>query len=118
MPVLHRHRLEQQALYMDANLDTYCFLTSLCALMMLQPGMAMPGAAADPFSLDTMPGANIVSGTVLLEETIRVRKGYDYLESPSLNALCTSYFVSSCYFALELHDKAWYHLREATTLAP
>ncbi len=117
MPILHRQRLEQQALYMDANLDTYCFLTSLCAFMMFQPGMTMPGTSSDPYGLDSMPGANIISGTVLMEETIRVRKGYDYLESPTLNALCTSYFLSCCYFAMELHDKAWYHLREATTLA-
>lgn len=115
MPILHRQRLEQQAMYMDQNLDTYCLLSSLCAFMMLQPGMAMP--CGDPYGLDSMPGANIVSGTLLLEETLRVRKGYDYLDSPTLNSLCTSYFLFACYYGVELHDKAWYHLREATTLA-
>ena len=115
MPILQRQRLEQQAMYMDQNLDTYCLLTSLCAFMMLQPGMAMPGS--DPYGLDSMPGANIVSGTLLMEETVRVRKGYDYLDSPTLNSLCTSYFLFGCYYGLDLHDKAWFHLREATTLA-
>lgn len=115
MPILHRQRLEQQAMYMDQSLDTYCLLTSLCAFMMIQPGMGMPGG--DPYGLDSMPGANIVSGTLLMEETVRVRKAYDYLDSPTLNTLCTSYFLFGCYYGLDLHDKAWFHLREATTLA-
>ncbi|KAK5660175.1 hypothetical protein OQA88_13645 [Cercophora sp. LCS_1] len=114
MPILHRQRLEQQAHFMDQNLDTYCLLTSLCAFTLLQPGMTVPGT--DPFSFDAMPGTNIVTSTLLLEETLRVRKGYDYLASPSLNSLCTSYFLFGCHYALELHDKAWFHLREATTL--
>ncbi|KAK3359420.1 hypothetical protein B0T25DRAFT_97632 [Lasiosphaeria hispida] len=114
MPILHRQRLEQQALYMDQSLDTYCLLTSLCAFVLLQPGMSVPGA--DPFSLDAMPGANIVTSTLLMEETIRVRKGYDHMDSPSLNSFSTSYFLFGCFYALDMHDKAWFHLREATTL--
>lgn len=114
MPILHRQRLEQQTNFMEHTMDTYCLLTSLCAFMMLQPGMTLPGT--DPYSLDTMPGANIVSATVLLEETLRVRKSFDYLESSTLNTLCTSYFLFGCYYALDMHDKAWFHLREATTL--
>ncbi|KAK3685383.1 fungal-specific transcription factor domain-containing protein [Podospora appendiculata] len=115
MPILHRGRLEQQALYMDQSIDAYCLLTSLSAFMMLQPGMAMP--SGDPYGFD-MPGASsIVSSSLLLEETIRVRKGSDYLDSPSLNSLCTSYFLFGCYYGIDMHDKAWFHLREATTLA-
>lgn len=114
MPILQRQRLEQQAMYVDNNLDTYCLLTSLCAFVMLQPGMGIPGG--DPYGLDTMPGANIVSATLLTEETCRVRKAYEYLDSPSFNSLCTSYFLYCCYFGLDMHDRAWYHLREATTL--
>ncbi|KAL1872690.1 hypothetical protein Daus18300_004236 [Diaporthe australafricana] len=113
MPILSRQRLEQQAVYMDQNLDTYCLLASLSAFMMIQPGMAIPG---DPYGLDSMPGANIVSSTVLLEETIRVRKGFDYTENPTLNTLCTSYFLFACFYGLEMHEKAWFHLREAATM--
>lgn len=82
--------------------------------MMIQPGMPIPG---DPLGLDSMPGANLVSGTLLMEETLRVRKGYDHLEAPTLNSLVTSFFLFGCYFGLDLHNKAWFHLREATTLA-
>jgi hypothetical protein len=113
MPVLSRQRLEQQAVYMEQNLDTYCLLAALSALMMIQPGMSIPG---DPYGLDSMPGANIVSSTVLLEEAIRVRKGFDYTENPTLNTLCTSYFLFACFSGLEMHEKAWFHLREAATM--
>lgn len=82
--------------------------------MMIQPGMGIPG---DPLGLDSLPGANLVSGNLLLEETLRVRKSYDHLESPTMNSLVTSFFLFGCYFGLDLHNKAWFHLREATTLA-
>ncbi|TVY54862.1 putative sucrose utilization protein SUC1 [Lachnellula cervina] len=114
LPILHRGRLEQQAQYADQNVDTYCLLTSLCAFMMIQPGMAIPG---DPLGLDNLPGANLVSGNLLMEETLRVRKSYDHLEAPTLNSLATSFFLFGCYFGLDLHNKAWFHLREATTLS-
>ncbi|KAI1339073.1 hypothetical protein F5Y15DRAFT_384722 [Xylariaceae sp. FL0016] len=113
MPILNRQRLEQQAMFMDQNLDTYCLVTSMSAFMMFQPGIGLPGA--DPL-LEHMPGANIVSGTLLMEEAIRVRKGFEYLDNPTLNSLCTSYFLFCSYYALEMHEKAWYHLREATTM--
>lgn len=113
LPILHRGRLEQQAMYADQNVDTYCLLTSLCAFMMIQPGMGIPG---DPLGLDSLPGANLISGNLLMQETLRVRKSYDHLETPTLNSLVTSFFMFGCYFGLDLHDKAWFHLREATTL--
>ncbi|KAK3308284.1 uncharacterized protein B0T15DRAFT_104296 [Chaetomium strumarium] len=121
MPILDRQRLEQDAMFMDQNLDTYCLLTSLCSFVCLQPGMVMPGMGMsmnDPFNPDIMFGSsNIVTSTLLMEETIRVRKGYDYVASPSVNSLCTSYFLFAVHHGLEMHDRAWFHLREATTLA-
>ncbi|KAI9742818.1 MAG: hypothetical protein M1818_003547 [Claussenomyces sp. TS43310] len=114
MPILHKQRLEQQARFADRDVDTYCLLTSLCAFMLIQPGMVIPG---DPLGLDSMPGANLISGGLLLEETLRVRKSYDHLENPSSSSMVTSFFLFGCYFGLDLHNKAWFHLREATTLA-
>ncbi|KAL2191652.1 hypothetical protein L209DRAFT_769055 [Thermothelomyces heterothallicus CBS 203.75] len=117
IPILDRQRLEQDAMYMDQNLDTYCLLTSLCSFVCLQPGMVMPGAGVnDPFGQDSMFGANVVTSSLLMEETIRVRKGYDYVASPTVNTLCTSFFLFAVHHGLEMHDKAWFYLREATTL--
>lgn len=81
---------------------------------MIQPGMGIPG---DPLGLDNVPGANLLSGNLLMEETLRVRKSYDHLENPTLNSLVTSFFLFGCFYGLDLHNKAWFHLREATTLA-
>ncbi|KAL0932873.1 C6 zinc finger protein [Colletotrichum truncatum] len=114
MPILDRRQIDQQLPFMEQNRDTYCLLTSLCAFMMLQPGMSMP--TGDPYNLDVMPGATIVASQLLLEETLQVRKGYDYLDSTSFNTLATNFFVYGCYHGLELHDKAWYYLREASTV--
>ncbi|KAI5458507.1 C6 zinc finger domain-containing protein [Mariannaea sp. PMI_226] len=114
IPILDRYQIEQQMMYMEQNRDTYCLLTSLCAFMMLQPGMTMP--ANDPFNLDMNPGATIISSQLLLEECLRVRKGYDYQDSINLNVLATNFFIFACYYGMEMHDKAWYHLREATTM--
>lgn len=118
MPILHRQRFEAMIPYVEQNVETYCLVSSLCAFMMVQPNMPMPGVSAnDPFGLDTMPGANLMSGSVLLEETLRVRKAFDHLESPNMQTLATNYFLFGCYFAMELHNKAWFYLREASTLA-
>jgi len=114
LPILHRGRLEQQALYADQNVDTYCLLTSLCAFMMIQPGMGV--STNDPLGLDSF-GGGLLQGNMLLEETLRVRKSYDHLESPTQSSLVTSFFLFACYFGLDMHNKAWFHLREATTLA-
>ncbi|KAI0397000.1 hypothetical protein F5Y17DRAFT_28013 [Xylariaceae sp. FL0594] len=114
MPILNRQRLERECMFLDQDLDTYCLVSSLAAFMMFQPGMSLP--SGDPM-LEHMPGAHIASGTLLMEEAIRVRRGLEYLESPSLYTLCTSYFLFASHYALEMHEKAWFYLREATTLA-
>lgn len=113
-PILDRRQVEQQILYMEQNRDAYCLMTSMCAFVMLQPGMTMP--AGDPYNLDMVPGANIISSQLLLEETLRVRKGYEYLEQITVNALATNFFLFGCYYGQEAHEKAWYYLREATTM--
>jgi len=114
LPILDRWTVEQQILYMEQNRDAYCLMASLCAFVMLQPGMTMP--AGDPFQLDMMPGATIVSSQLLLEEALRVRKGYEYLDSITLNAMATNYFLFACNYGQEMHERAWYYLREATTM--
>lgn len=114
MPILNRQRLEQDAVFLDTTLDTYCLLSSLSAFMFLQPGMSMP--ASDPYGPDNIPGASIITATLLLEETLRVRKSCDNMLNPTLYSLATDYFLFACYDGLDFHDKAWYHLRNATTL--
>ena len=76
-PILHRRKLEEQARFANRDLDTYCLLASLCAFMMLQPGMPVRG---NLMGQDGLLGTNVMSGMMLTEETIQCRKGYDHLE--------------------------------------
>ncbi|KPM37831.1 hypothetical protein AK830_g8733 [Neonectria ditissima] len=114
LPILDRRQVEQQIMYMEQNRDAYCLMTSLCAFIMIQPGMTMP--ANDPYNLDMNPGATLISSQLLLEEALRVRKGYEYQDSINLDVLATNFFIFGCYYGMELHEKAWYYLREATTM--
>eukprot|EP00918_Siedleckia_nematoides_P097411 GHVU01213547.1.p1 GENE.GHVU01213547.1~~GHVU01213547.1.p1 ORF type:complete len:705 (+),score=56.85 GHVU01213547.1:92-2116(+) len=118
MPIVHRQRFESMLPYVEQNIETYCMVTSLCAFVLVQPDLPMSGASAsDPFGLDAMPGANMMKGHILMEEALRVRKAFDHLENTNLHTLTTNYFLFACYFSLELHNKAWFYLREASTLA-
>lgn len=56
-------------------------------------------------------------GQQLLYESIRVRKGYDYFESPSQLSIITSYLYYGCFLCLNKDKMAWTYLREASTQA-
>ncbi|KFH42459.1 sucrose utilization protein-like protein [Hapsidospora chrysogenum ATCC 11550] len=114
LPILDRQSIEQQILYMEQNRDAYCLMASLCAFIMLQPGMTIPGG--DLYNIDMLPGSNMVASQLLVEEALHVRKGYNYLSPITHNALATNYFLFACHHILEMHDQAWYYLREATTM--
>lgn len=115
MPILHRDRLHAKVMTeLGSSVEIFCLVGSLCAFMMLQTGMKHPGNfAMDPIAVKE----RCVAATALLEEVIRVRKGYEYIDNPSLDAVRTSFFLYGAYFNLDRHNTAWFHLREATTLA-
>jgi Fungal specific transcription factor domain len=119
MPILHRGRLQEKiAREMDQSIEVYCLITSLCAFMMIQPGMSLPGrplgARTDS---DDLVSGKFTTATTLLEEVLHLRKAIEYVDNPSLESVQTSLFLFACYFGLDKHNKAWFHLREATTLA-
>ncbi|KAL6856321.1 C6 zinc finger domain-containing protein [Trichoderma novae-zelandiae] len=113
-PILDRRLVEQQVLYMEQNRDAYCLMASMCAFVLLQPGMSLP--SGEPYNLELVPGANIIASQLLAEEAVRVRRGHDYLDQITLNALATNFFLFGCCYAQEMHEKAWFYLREATTM--
>lgn len=61
--------------------------------------------------------SNVGIGHVLLEESVRVRQGYDHRENPTHYSVLTSWFYSGCYFGLARENTAWTYLRDATTQA-
>lgn len=51
---------------------------------------------------------------ILLDEALRAQKTHDYIENPTVLNVMTSFFLFGCYFGLNKHNTAWFHLREAT----
>ncbi|KAL8825088.1 MAG: hypothetical protein Q9170_007933 [Blastenia crenularia] len=116
MPILHNEQIFRLIAEMDSSVEAYCMLCSFCAFMLIQPGIESKAG----YAMKNLKGSisnNTSLGRILLEGALRRRKRYDYIESPSVNAVITSFFVFGCFFGLDKHNTAWFHLREATTLA-
>ena len=115
MPILYRDQIRQCAAEMGQSVEAYCLITAFCAFMLIQPGIVLRTSHVldEPTSSITNPKM----GNVLMEESVRMRKDYDYVETPTVNTIITSFFLFGCCFGLNKHNTAWFHLREATALA-
>lgn len=114
-PILDRERLRHTTSIMYDSVEAWCLIASLCAYMLIQPNMELsPEALTD---METDVGSNLAWGKRLLAETMEVRKGCNYIEAPTLDSVTISFFFFGSNFCLEKHNTAWFHLREATTLA-
>lgn len=115
MPILSREQLRQDIADMGHSAEAYCLMAAFCAFMLIQPGIVLKTdlPMEEPGSSITNPKM----GNLLMEGSIRVRKTYEYIESPSINTAITSFFLFGCCFGLNKHNTAWFHLREATALA-
>ncbi|KAL9019995.1 MAG: hypothetical protein Q9185_002734 [Variospora sp. 1 TL-2023] len=116
MPILHQKQLGGLVAEMDSSTEAYCLLCSFCAFMLIQPGIETKAGQAIR-ALERSISSNTSFGKTLLDGALRRRKAYDYVEKPSVNAVITSFFAFGCFFGLDKHNTAWFHLREATTLA-
>lgn len=118
MPILHRERLQEKvAREIDQSIEAYCLITSLCAFMMIQPGMTFSERCPEvKTGGDDLVSGKFTRASILLEEVVRLRKTIEYIETPTLESVQTSLFLFACYFGLDQHNMAWYYLREATTL--
>ncbi|KAF2003822.1 hypothetical protein P154DRAFT_427947 [Amniculicola lignicola CBS 123094] len=114
-PVLHRQRAQDLAMSMEHSNEAYCLLAGLCAYVMIQADMTVSPSVLPRQEMAQM--SNVSLGHVLLEEAVRVRKGFDYLESPTPTSVLTSWFFHGGYFGLGRDNTAWSYLREATTQA-
>ena len=111
LSLIHGHESGQPA-------DAYCLIASLCAFVMVQPGMTLniSGALGESYAGEP-PQNRYGFANLLLEDLLRVRHGRDYVEHPSLITAQTSFFLFCSYFTLEKQNSCWYYLREASTLA-
>ncbi|KAF1827297.1 uncharacterized protein K489DRAFT_289958, partial [Dissoconium aciculare CBS 342.82] len=114
-PILHRQKVGETIGQMETNVEAYCLTYSLCAYMMIQPNMELPAEVFENTPLQPQPSLQL--GQTLLREAIRARKAVNYNEEPTIWSVVTSFFLFGCYFCLDRQNTAWFHLREATTLA-
>jgi hypothetical protein len=114
-PVLHRQKAQEAAVNMERSTEAYCLIVALCAYVMIQANMKVAPNMMPRPELAQM--SNITLGHALLEESVRVRNGYDHRENPTHMTVLTSWFYSGSYFGLAQENTAWVYLREATTHA-
>lgn len=105
----------EMAAQMETDLEAHVAITALCAYMCIQPALSLPDEIFEDLELEPQPSTSV--GIVLLQDALRVRKGLDYTEHPTVPSILTSFFFFGSYFCLDRHALAWFHLREATTLA-
>ncbi|KAK5171705.1 uncharacterized protein LTR77_003341 [Saxophila tyrrhenica] len=115
MPIVGRRSIVDMISEMDNNLEAYCLIASLCGYMLIQPNLDLKPESLGPMELPAQ--STLQLGRILLREAINARKHLDYVESPSIRSVVTSFFLFGSYFCLDLQGTAWFHLREATTLA-
>ena len=114
MPILQRDQFRNIVDIMGQSIEAYCLVTALCAFMLIQPGIASHVRTMEqPTSSITNPKM----GAALMDEATRIRKGYDYVENPTVHTVITSFFLFGSCFGLNKHNVGWFHLREATALA-
>lgn len=100
---------------MRHSAEAYCLMTAFCAFMLIQPGVVLKTDQVVEEQASSIDNPKL--GNLLMEDSARLRKGYDYIENPTVNTAITSFFLFGCCFGLNKHNTAWFHLREATALA-
>ena len=114
-PILHRQRAQEIVITMEHSTEAYCAIVALCAYVMIQANMNVSHSVLPRPEMAQL--SNVSIGHVLLEEAVRVRKGFEYLENPTHLSLLTSWLFYGSYFGLGKDNTAWTFLREATTQA-
>lgn len=117
MPILQSGRMRQTVLEMNSSTEAYCLVGSLCAFVIIQPGLQVQmQRAGDSYRASPMQQVS-AQCLRLVEETVRVWNSYDHKDNPTLTDVLIAFFLSGAYFGLEKANAAWIHLREAITLA-
>lgn len=118
-PIFTRPKIMEMVDNQDSSAnEAYCLVASLCAFIMIQPGMTLSvsGALGESYEGEP-PQSRYGFASMLIDDVLRVRKGIGYVEEPTLISVQTSFFLYCSYFTLEKQNSCWFHLREATTLA-
>lgn len=118
MPIFSNQHLGALAVeYRNGPPEVYCLVLSLCAFIMVQPGMSFEGVPMPVnYDEDSIAARHRHAGA-LLKEVHRIRKDIDFIDNPTVHSVQISFFIFCSYFGLDKVNLSWYHLREASTLA-
>ncbi len=114
-PILDRQSLGDLVSQMDTDPEAGCLVASFCGYMLIQPLLDVPVSVLTQIGMPSASNAEL--GHLLMQEALAARKTTDYQERPSLVSVLTSFFLFGSHFCLGKHNPAWFHLREATTMA-
>jgi hypothetical protein len=109
MPVLDRELYLNSICHEESlSPDQYCLLTAVSAITIVQLNLPVV------FVEQNIPG---LSAALLVEQCLRERRQYDYIDEPTTSTILTSFFLFGYYGNLEKHNKARHHLHEAISFA-
>lgn len=109
VPVLSRSTLYTRMMCQEhrKNSQFGAMLLSLCAFSLTQP-----------IEINERPTASRASqARSMMHEATKMRSCSDFGESPTIEAVLTSFFLFGCLFGSNQHNAAWLRLREALDLA-
>jgi hypothetical protein len=112
MPVIDRNTFLDPGLYQSSdawNVDTYCFLCSICAATVVQLDASIPQPPPIHPSKST--------DELFAQECLRERKTFDYITPTNTLDVMTAFFLFAYYGNHEEHAKAWFYLQESITLS-
>ena len=112
MPILDRDHIYASLESVHEQPEQYALITALCAMIILQPEiLGSPVSSKKSCHKSQLP-----SPELLIAETHRSRLFCNHIETPSLAAVQTSFFLFAASFSLEKDNSAWFYIREAMTM--
>lgn len=113
LPVLQREMLDYSGDVMSTTTETYYLIVSFCAFIIIQTGSVHHTASTSDGNLLQ---SDVGYGQALINEALEARRSANPLIQPSVQAVVTSFLLYGSYRSLNDQSKAWFFLREATTL--
>ncbi|KAF3195050.1 hypothetical protein TWF106_005779 [Orbilia oligospora] len=135
MPVFDRNKLVSDLEFRvddpePLSLEETAMFSALSAAVILQLNLTMEGEGTEPRgSQETALGPSVPEETQtrimvggqaaasFISKSLSIRQQSDFIETPTVNWILTSFFIFSYYGHLERHTSAWYYLREAISLS-
>ncbi|KAH8585495.1 hypothetical protein B0O99DRAFT_530662 [Bisporella sp. PMI_857] len=112
MPILDQKQIYASLPHLGESPEQYALITSICALITLQPEIL----GSEP-TFDHPDNFSRPTPEFLIQETVRARQFFfSYIDSLTLATIQTSFFLFAAFFCLGKDNSAWFYIREAMTV--